>query len=258
MHVAFKHTLYGFQHNRSLRYYNIQNTIDSYASTTIHSIVRSAGSGNTHKRTEANLGRGKKVAENFFLANDNKTAVSLLRINNKSGRHLLKKAHDEKQAEAFYLFTDEREKQLLIVSGDERMQRILGYTDRPLAGNAIPDGLADLLDGYTAQYNALGNAASSAATTPTRSALYIGITPVKAEKAAPLQLDCEGKYEGFYSTLTSLKVGEKQSMHLSALSALSTWRGKLQWNLCKADGSVVESLGSKQIGLHQSCRPETA
>lgn len=85
------------------------------------------------------------MAENFFLANDNKTAVSLLRINNKSGRHLLKKAHDEKQAEAFYLFTDEREKQLLIVSGDERMQRILGYTDRPLAGNAIPDGLADLL-----------------------------------------------------------------------------------------------------------------
>ena len=114
------------------------------------------------------------MAENFFLANDNKTAVSLLRINNKSGRHLLKKAHDEKQAEAFYLFTDEREKQLLIVSGDERMQRILGYTDRPLAGNAIPDGLADLLDGYTAQYNALGNAASSAATTPTRSALYNG------------------------------------------------------------------------------------
>lgn len=164
MHVAFKHTLYGFQHNRSLRCYNIQNTIDSYASTTIHSIVRSAGSGNTHKRTEANLGQGKKVAENFFLANDNKTAVSLLRINNKSGRHLLKKAHDEKQAEAFYLFTDEREKHLLIVSGDERMQRILGYTDRPLAGNAIPDGLADLLDGYTAQYNALGNAASSAAT----------------------------------------------------------------------------------------------
>lgn len=99
LHVAFKHTLYGFQHNRSLRYYNIQNTIDSYASTTIHSIVRSAGSGNTHKRTEANLGRGKKVAENFFLANDNKTAVSRLRINNKSGRHLLKKAHDEKQAD---------------------------------------------------------------------------------------------------------------------------------------------------------------
>lgn len=191
------------------------------------------------------------MAENFFLANDNKTAVSLLRINNKSGRHLLKKAHDEKQAEAFYLFTDEREKHLLIVSGDERMQRILGYTDRPLAGNAIPDGCADLLEGYTAQYNALGNAA----TTPARSALYIGITPVKAEKAAPLQLDCEGKYEGFYSTLTSLKAGEKQSVHLSALS---TWRGKLQWNLCKADGSVVESLGSKQIGLHQSCRPETA
>lgn len=167
MHVAFKHTLYGFQHNRSLRYYNIQNTIDSYASTTIHSIVRSAGSGNTHKRTEANLGRGKKVAENFFLANDNKTAVSLLRINNKSGRHLLKKAHDEKQAEAFYLFTDEREKHLLIVSGDERMQRILGYTDRPLAGNAIPDGLAATAMAIVMRYHQwpdVGSGSNSSAT----------------------------------------------------------------------------------------------
>lgn len=432
--------------------------------TALFVLLAVAAPTNAQKRT---LAEAQKVAENFFLANDNKTAVSLLRINNKSGRHLLKKAHDEKQAEAFYLFTDEREKQLLIVSGDERMQRILGYTDRPLAGNAIPDGLADLLDGYTAQYNALGNAASSAATTPARSALYkgerllstaawgqwapfnnltpqhyptgcaatamaivmryhqwpdvgsgskthiwkdsvmtanfgsthydwanmpvsyesyndaqanavavlmrhlgvsvemyydaessgarqtlvpgalqqyfrygatarlltasdydaatwdgmmrkeidsnrpviytgesiqgrgahgfvldgyrdnlfhfnfgwngsgngffaisaitstdrnfefankqqavIGITPVKAEKAAPLQLDCDGKYEGFCTTISSLKAGEKQSVHLSALSALSTWRGKLQWNLCKADGSVVESLGSKQIDMN--------
>lgn len=432
--------------------------------TALFVLLAVAAPTNAQKRT---LAEAQKVAENFFLANDNKTAVSLLRINNKSGRHLLKKARDEKQAEAFYLFTDEREKQLLIVSGDERMQRILGYTDRPLAGNAIPDGLADLLDGYTAQYNALGNAASNAATTPARSALYkgerllstaawgqwapfnnltpqhyptgcaatamaivmryhqwpdvgsgskthiwkdsvmtanfgsthydwanmpvsyesyndaqanavavlmrhlgvsvemyydaessgarqtlvpgalqqyfrygatarlltasdydaatwdgmmrkeidsnrpviytgesiqgrgahgfvldgyrdnlfhfnfgwngsgngffaisaitstdrnfefankqqavIGITPVKAEKAAPLQLDCEGKYEGFCTTISSLKAGEKQSVHLSALSALSTWRGKLQWNLCKADGSIVESLGSNQIDMN--------
>lgn len=432
--------------------------------TALFVLLAVAAPANAQKRT---LAEAQKVAENFFLANDNKTAVSLLRINNKSGRHLLKKAHDEKQAEAFYLFTDEREKQLLIVSGDERMQRILGYTDRPLADNAIPDGLADLLDGYTAQYNALGKTPTNAATTPARSALYkgerllstaawgqwapfnnltpqhyptgcaatamaivmryhqwpdvgsgskthiwkdsvmtanfgsthydwanmpvsyeqyndaqanavavlmrhlgvsvemyydaessgarqtlvpgalqqyfrygatarlltasdydaatwdgmmrkeidsnrpviytgesiqgrgahgfvldgyrdnlfhfnfgwngsgngffaisaitstdrnfefankqqavIGITPVKAEKAAPLQLDCEGKYEGFYTAISSLKAGEKQSVHLSALSALSTWRGKLQWNLCKADGSIAESLGSKQIDMN--------
>lgn len=432
--------------------------------TALFVLLAVAAPTNAQKRT---LAEAQKVAENFFMANDNKTAVSLLRINNKSGRHLLKKAHDKKQAEAFYLFTDEREKQLLIVSGDERMQRILGYTDRPLAGNAIPDGLADLLDGYTAQYNALGKTATNAATTPARSALYkgerllstaawgqwtpfnnltpqhyptgcaatamaivmryhqwpdvgsgskthiwkdsvmtanfgsthydwanmpvsyeqyndaqanavavlmrhlgvsvemyydaessgarqtlvpvalqqyfhygatarlltasdydaatwdgmmrkeidsnrpviytgesiqgrgahgfvldgyrdnlfhfnfgwngsgngffaisaitstdrnfefankqqavIGITPVKAEKAAPLQLDCEGKYEGFYTAISSLKAGEKQSVHLSALSALSTWRGKLQWNLCKADGSIVEQLGNKQIDMN--------
>ena len=95
--------------------------------TALFVLLAVAAPTNAQKRT---LAEAQKVAENFFLANDNKTAVSLLRINNKSGRHLLKKAHDEKQAEAFYLFTDEREKQLLIVSGDERMQRILGYTAR--------------------------------------------------------------------------------------------------------------------------------
>lgn len=437
----------------------------AYLITALFVLLAVAAPANAQKRTFA---EAQKVAENFFLANDNKTAVSALRINSTHGRRLLKKQTGNwKQAEAFYLFTNEREKQLLIVSGDERMQRILGYTDRPLAGNAIPDGLADLLDGYTAQYNALGETPTNAATTPARSALYkgerllstaawgqwapfnnltpqhyptgcaatamaivmryhqwpdvgsgskthiwkdsvmtanfgsthydwanmpvsyeqyndaqanavavlmrhlgvsvemyydaessgarqtlvpvalqqyfrygatarlltasdydaatwdgmmrkeidsnrpviytgesiqgrgahgfvldgyrdnlfhfnfgwngsgngffaisaitstdrtfefankqqavIGITPVKAEKAAPLQLDCEGKYEGFYTTISSLKAGEKQSVHLSALSALSTWRGKLQWNLCKADGSIVEQLGSKQIDMN--------
>lgn len=433
--------------------------------TVLFVLLAVAAPANAQKRTFA---EAQKVAERFFLAKNNNAAVSALRINSTHGRRLLKKqTGNGKQAEAFYLFTDEREKQLLIVSGDERMQRILGYTDRPLTGNAIPDGLADLLDSYTAQYNALGKTATNAATTPTRSALYkgerllstaawgqwapfnnltpqhyptgcaatamaivmryhqwpdvgsgskthiwkdsvitanfgsthydwanmpvsyeqyndaqanavavlmrhlgvsvemyydaessgarqtlvpvalqqyfrygatarlltasdydaatwdgmmrkeidsnrpviytgesiqgrgahgfvldgyrdnlfhfnfgwngsgngffaisaitstdrnfefankqqavIGITPVKAEKAAPLQLDCEGKYDGFYTTISSLKAGEKQSVHLSALSALSTWRGKLQWNLCKADGSIVEQLGSKQIDMN--------
>lgn len=145
------------------------------------------------------------------------------------------------------------------------------YTGESIQGRGahgfVLDGYRDNLFHFNFGWNGSGNGffAISAITSTDRNFEFankqqavIGITPVKAEKAAPLQLDCKGKYEGFYSTLTSLKAGEKQSVHLSALSALSTWRGKLQWNLCKADGSVVESLGSKQIGLHQSCRPETA
>lgn len=145
------------------------------------------------------------------------------------------------------------------------------YTGESIQGRGahgfVLDGYRDNLFHFNFGWNGSGNGffAISAITSTDRNFEFankqqavIGITPVKAEKAAPLQLDCEGKYEGFYSTLTSLKAGEKQSVHLSALSALSIWRGKLQWNLCKADGSVVESLGSKQIGLHQSCLPETA
>lgn len=435
--------------------------------TTIFVLLSVALPGLAQKRTFADA---QKVAADFFQSKDNNAKVCALRVNCKCGRKLLKRAASATQeaTDAYYLFANEDNNRLLVVSGDERMQRILGYTDHALVGNAIPDGLADLLEGYAAQYAALGAVpTTSASNAPARSALYkgerqlqtaawgqwdpfnrmtpqayptgcaatamaivmryhqwpdvgngskthiwmdsvmvakfgethydwanmpmsyekfndtqatavallmrhlgisvemyyaaessgarqtlvpqalaqyfrygstarlltasdydaatwdgmmrkeidsnrpviytgesiqgrgahgfvldgyrdnlfhfnfgwngsgngyfaisaitstdrsfefankqqavIGITPLKAENCAPLQLDCQGKYEGFYTTLTTLKAGEKQSVHLSDLSALTTWQGKMQWNLCHADGSVVEALGSKQVQMN--------
>lgn len=105
------------------------------------------------------------------------------------------------------------------------------YTGESIQGRGahgfVLDGYRDNLFHFNFGWNGSGNGffAISAITSTDRNFEFankqqavIGITPVKAEKAAPLQLDCEGKYEGFYSTLTSLKAGEKQSVHLSALS----------------------------------------
>ena len=417
--------------------------------------------GNAQKRTFA---EAEKMAEDFFKAKGNSTTAVLLQADNaKDGRSIIRKAPAESTgAEAYWLFTDAGSKQLVIVSGDERMQGILGYTDSKLAGDALPEGLTLLLDGYKAQYNALPAAAQApshsalhkgerllktaewgqwapfnqltplsyptgcaatamtivmryhkwplngagstthiwkdsvmtadfghtrydwdnmplsyesytteqakavallmrhagisvkmnyapessgapqslvpgaltqhfryAATTRLVSAadydaatwdnmmrheidadrpvIYtgdsrmgrgahgfvldgyrdnlfhfnfgwngsgngyfaisalastskafefannqqavIGIAPVKEDNAAPLTLECQGTYEGFYTTLTTLTPGSRTDIHLSALTALRDWKGKMQWQLCHADGSGVEVFGSQTVAL---------
>ena len=122
--------------------------------TTIFVLLSVALPGLAQKRTFADA---QKVAADFFQSKDNNAKVCALRVNSKCGRKLLKRAASAAQeaTDAYYLFANEDNNRLLVVSGDERMQRILGYTDHALVGNAIPDGLADLLEGYAAQYAAL-------------------------------------------------------------------------------------------------------
>ena len=84
------------------------------------------------------------------------------------------------------------------------------YTGESIQGRGahgfVLDGYRDNLFHFNFGWNGSGNGffAISAITSTDRNFEFankqqavIGITPVKAEKAAPLQLDCEGKYEGF-------------------------------------------------------------
>ena len=414
---------------------------------------------------QRSLADAAKVAEDFFQTKGSNASVSALQISSKKGLHkLLRKSANDKTSQAYYLFNNEDNKQLVIVSGDERMRTILGYTDKALSGNILPDGLIDLLDGYKAQYKAL----SATATTPARSALYkgerlletalwgqwapfnqmtpnsyptgcaatamaivmryhqwplvgngskthiwkddrmvgnfgethydwanmptnykngytteqaeavallmrhlgisvemyydaessgarqtlvptaliqyfrygatarlltaadydaatwdkmmrkeidenrpviytgesvqgrgahgfvldgyrdnlfhfnfgwtgdgngyfaisaitatnssfefankqqavIGIKPLKEDECAPLVLESQKTYDGFYTTLTTLTANNSVSIHLSKLTAQRDWKGQLQWNLCHADGTVVESLGNKSVNIN--------
>lgn len=97
-----------------------------------------------------------KIATNFFESQNNTSTVSALQQKATHARKLIK--YSKKAAStsaAYYLFQNESTKQLIVVSGDERMQNILGYTDQALNQNTLPEGLTDLLSGYEAAYNAL-------------------------------------------------------------------------------------------------------
>ncbi len=77
----------------------------------------------------------------------------------------------------------------------------------------------------------------------------IGIKPLKEIDCAPLTLNSEGSYEGYYTTLSSLVAKDVVNIHLSKFTALRDWTGKLRWNLCHADGSCVESLAEKSVTM---------
>lgn len=53
------------------------------------------------------------------------------------------------------MFRNKEDNRLVIISGDQRMQSILGYTDNAIEDNMMPDGLAELLTTYKRQYAAL-------------------------------------------------------------------------------------------------------
>lgn len=78
----------------------------------------------------------------------------------------------------------------------------------------------------------------------------IGIKPLREDNCAPLTLECEGKYEGFYSDLTTLTANTSVSIHLSSLTALRQWNGKLRWELCDAEGNVKEAFDSKTVSIN--------
>ena len=101
--------------------------------------------GQAQKRS---LDAATKVAKQFFQTDGRRTSVDVLRLENgrDGGRKLLRTAPSaQASGEAYYLFASEADGRLLIVSGDERMPCILGYTDQALRGQSLPDGLTDLL-----------------------------------------------------------------------------------------------------------------
>lgn len=88
--------------------------------TTIFVLLSVALPGLAQKRTFADA---QKVAADFFQSKDNNAKVCALRVNSKCGRKLLKRAASATQeaADAYYLFANEDNNRLLVVSGDERM-----------------------------------------------------------------------------------------------------------------------------------------
>ena len=123
----------------------------------------------------------------------------------------------------------------------------------------VLDGYRDNLFHFNFGWNGSGNgyfAISAFSSTSTafefanQQQAVIGIKPLREDNCAPLTLECEGKYEGFYSDLTTLTANTSVSIHLSSLTALRQWNGKLRWELCDAEGNVKEAFDSKTISIN--------
>ena len=122
----------------------------------------------------------------------------------------------------------------------------------------VLDGYRDNLFHFNFGWNGSGNgyfAISAFSSTSTafefanQQQAVIGIKPLREDNCAPLTLECEGKYEGFYSELTTLTANTSVSIHLSSLTALRQWNGKLRWELCDAEGNVKEAFDSKTVSI---------
>lgn len=123
----------------------------------------------------------------------------------------------------------------------------------------VLDGYRDNLFHFNFGWNGSGNgyfAISAFSSTSTafefanQQQAVIGIKPLREDNCAPLTLECEGKYEGFYSDLTTLTANTSVSIHLSSLTALRQWNGKLRWELCDAEGNVKEAFDSKTVSIN--------
>lgn len=123
----------------------------------------------------------------------------------------------------------------------------------------VLDGYRDNLFHFNFGWNGSGNgyfAISAFSSTSTafefanQQQAVIGIKPLREDNCAPLTLECEGKYEGFYSDLTTLTANTSVSIHLSSLTALRQWNGKLRWELCDAEGNMKEAFDSKTVSIN--------
>lgn len=123
----------------------------------------------------------------------------------------------------------------------------------------VLDGYRDNLFHFNFGWNGSGNgyfAISAFSSTSTafefanQQQAVIGIKPLREDNCAPLTLECEGKYEGFYSELTTLTANTSVSIHLSSLTALRQWNGKLRWELCDAEDNVKEAFDSKTVSIN--------
>lgn len=106
--------------------------------------------------------------------------------------------------QSFYVINDEVDNRFVIVSSDERLYKILGYSDNgTFGGDSIPLGLADILVGYDQQYEYMLKNMSKTANANTTAGSGTRIEPLiktKWGQTSPYNNDCPA----YYGILTSV------------------------------------------------------
>lgn len=100
--------------------------------------------------------------------------------------------------QSFYVINDEERNRFVIVSADERLYKILGYSDNgTFGGDSIPLGLADILVGYDQQYEYMLKNTSNTINANTTAGSGTRIEPLiktKWGQSSPYNNDCPAYY----------------------------------------------------------------
>lgn len=92
-------------------------------------------------------------------------------------RALSGKSTAQPSNDGFYVVNDEANNRFVIVSADERMYKILGYSNKEaFDAEKIPDGLQDIMNGYNETYNHLKSTKGVTKTTQEES--WIAVEPM--------------------------------------------------------------------------------
>lgn len=148
------------------------------------------------------------VAQEFWGKGVNRTklkAVSQKSMAKAKARAMAKAASTTGGSkQSFYVINDEERNRFVIVSADERLYKILGYSDNGMfGGDSIPLGLADILVGYDQQYEYMLKNMSKTVNANTTAGSGTRIEPLiktKWGQTSPYNNDCPA----YYGVLTSV------------------------------------------------------
>ena len=138
-----------------------------------------------------------QIAQNFFREKGIDSHLSVVpyqKINVQVRKAIGAVKRMPSQNQGFYVVNDETNNRFVIVSADERLNTILGYSDYgTFSPENMPDALLEFLDGYNSQYDyLLGHAEAykknDAAKTPTHA--IEPLIKTKWGQGTPFNGDC--------------------------------------------------------------------
>lgn len=136
-----------------------------------------------------------QIARQFFVKSGKSPRLAVVphqRVAAQVQRRVAAAGKVPAQSQSFYVVNDEANNRFVLVSADERLHTILGYSDHGVFDeNEAPAGLLELLQGYDAQYAALLSGGAGAP--PARKAVGKDIAPLipsRWRQDAPFNDDC--------------------------------------------------------------------
>lgn len=146
------------------------------------------------------------IAQEFWgnnVSSSKLRAVSQSKMRKSIAKRLAKVVDGSSSKSSFYVVNDEENNRFVIVSSDERLYKILGYSDNGTFNpETTPEGLLEMMNEYDGQYNAIYNDLDSLSE-PAKTEQHPVVLPLIASKwnqNAPYNNECPKNIKSYYGS----------------------------------------------------------